>query len=133
MSMNRENLQRMADYIKTVPQEKFAINMYRGAYKDNGHECNTLGCVIGHCTILDKNPLPIMGFNQRIDFGLWSEGFTGIDVDEDEWKWCFDGDWDTIDNTPTGAAKRIEWLLNNGLPENWEQQMSGEKPLCYNS
>lgn len=127
--MNRENLQRMADHIRTVPQEKFDMDVYR----DNdslSHECNTVGCVIGHCTVLDKEPLPPLSYI-CIDFTVWSERFTGIDSVADAWHWCFSSHWSHVDNTPTGAALRIEWLLNNGLPENWDEQMNGQEPLCY--
>ena len=48
-----------------------------------------------------------------------------------EWDWCFSSRWADIDNTPTGAALRIEWLLNHGLPKDWRKQMVGEAPLCY--
>jgi hypothetical protein len=125
--MNRENLQRMADYIRTVPKEKFSMIFYRTKGQDS-RECNSIGCVIGHCTVLDPRPLPIDPFG-NIEFDEWSFDFTG--VDSSEWGWCFHSDWSTRDNTPTGAADRIEWLLNHGLPKNWEEQMRGYEPLCY--
>jgi len=131
--MNRENLQRMADYIKTIPQEKFDMGKYRDTNDIKTHECNSVGCVIGHCTILDKNPLPIFKNTDGIRFTDWSEVFTGLNGASDEWGWCFASEWYDVDNTPTGAAKRIEWMLDNDLPEDWEEQKDGWNPLCYNS
>jgi len=130
MKINKENLLRMADYIETVPQEKFNMEIYR-TYDETTHECNSIGCVIGHCTILDKRPLPKYVYG-TINFRLWSKLFTGIESD-DEWNYLFDISWHRTDNTPTGAAKRIRWFVEHGLPNDWEEQMFGEAPLPYNN
>lgn len=132
--MNRENLQRMADYIRTVPQRSFAMDTYRGPLDTQGPKCNSVGCIIGHCTILDAdliNELLHESCGSVYAFAKWSFLFTGLSDSEDSWYWCFGWRWAHSDNTPTGAADRIEWLLENGLPENWRAQMSGDAPLCY--
>ena len=36
-----------------------------------------------------------------------------------------------VDNTPQGLAKRSRYLIEHGLPEDWEGQMRGRVPLCY--
>lgn len=130
--MNRENLQRMADHIRTVPQELFNMEFYRSG-DCKKPKCGSVGCVIGHCTILDENPLPRIAYSNEIDFTVWSEMFTGIEDYQDEWNWCFSSGWADYrtDNTPEGAALRIEWLLNHGLPNDWEYQMCGMADLCY--
>jgi len=51
--------------------------------------------------------------------------------DEGEWDWCFSGDWSDVDNTNQGAAKRIVYLIEHGLPANYKNQMYGRAPLCY--
>jgi hypothetical protein len=127
--MNRENLQRMADHIRTVPQELFDMRRFRSGKKDT-HECTSVGCIIGICTILDPEPLPMLN-SITIDFNGWTKKITGMSVITNEWYWCFSMYWVDTDNTPTGAADRIEWLLNHGLPEDWEDQMCGDAPLCY--
>lgn len=137
--MNRENLQRAADYIRTIPQERFNMGVYRDALpgqdeqpeNEFDHECKTVGCVIGHCTILDKgNALP-MGPNSRwINYTDWSFKFFGP-LSQEEWDWCFDYNWKDRDNTPEGAALRIEWLLKHGLPVDWRDHRSCKAPLCY--
>jgi hypothetical protein len=149
VQMNRENLQRAADYIRTVPQEMFHMGHYRAKRKRGiiigcsdeerlSHECNTVGCAIGHCTALDSPVnLPIIpkeAWSQdphSINFTAWSEKFFDIPTDGDRWAWCFSCNWSIVDNTPEGAALRIEWLLKNGLPINWRSQMHGTAPLCY--
>lgn len=42
-----------------------------------------------------------------------------------EWNWLFGSEWEDVDNTPKGAAKRIRIFLESGVPEaflegNWE-------------
>ena len=127
--MNRENLSRMADYIETVLQRNFNMRRFRMGQKF-GHECNSVGCVIGHCTVLDENPLPI-DYSGDIDFTAWSSKFTGVPSFYDEWEYLFSYDWEDVDNTPTGAAKRIRHFLLRGLPQNWYEQMKGKAPLSY--
>jgi hypothetical protein len=129
--MNKDNLRRMAEYIATVPQELFDMWAYRNEEDLREHNCKTVGCVIGHCTILDDWKNIPRDEDGDILFGEWSEIFTGLNIDSELWDWCFNYKWTPIDNTPIGASKRILWLIENGLPDDWEQQMNGEKPLCY--
>lgn|SRR5574343_751787 len=125
--MNKENLIKAANYIATVPQGMFDMDFFRINNRDT-HECNSIGCVIGHCVILDEwSNVPI--FNGAIDFLAWSLKF--FDTNYNEWMWCFCDEWSEIDNTPIGASKRILWLVENGLPGNWRKQIEGESKLCY--
>jgi len=132
--MRRENLQLMADHLKTnVKQGNFDMGEYRGDDDFSNPECGSVGCTVGNCTVLDAENV-INNFTDtdgEIKFGDWSEDFTGLLGGGDEWEWCFSSKWTFIDNTPTGAALRIEWLLNHGLPENWKNQMRGREKLCY--
>lgn len=127
----------MADYIETVPQEVFDMSNIRGSIYDTGFnltpECNTVGCIIGHCTILAPELIKHYPLTKSIKFIKWSEDFTGLThfPYHKEWEWLFEASWGTIDNTPTGAAKRIRHFVEHGLPDDWEQIMNGEKPLPY--
>jgi len=127
--MNRENLNKMADYIETIAQDRFDMGKFRTGEKVD-HECDSVGCVLGHCTILDKNPLPLDSSGD-IDFSAWSLDFTGLNPDSDECHYLFAGLWDSADNTPTGAAKRIRYIIEHGLPEDWYEQTRGRAPLSY--
>lgn len=53
------------------------------------------------------------------------------DAHWDTWEWTFGAGWHAPQRTPRGAAARIRYLLEHGLPEDWREQMSGERPLCY--
>ncbi len=129
---HKTNLLKMADYIETIPQELFDMGGWREDGDKYSHECKSIGCVLGHCTILDTDPLP-KHFDDSIDFRKWSEEFTGINSEygSEEWKYLFDADWDSIDNTPTGAAKRIRYFVENGLPTNWDDQLYYGDELSY--
>lgn len=125
----------MADYIATIPQEKFDMTWFREDEYKYTHECNSVGCVIGHCTVLDDWDNIPKEKNGEIDFVEWAEEFTGLDAISSfgftEWLWCFSGSWAGIDNTPIGASKRIMWLIEHGLPEDGFEQMVGKNKLCY--
>ena len=132
--MKRDNLQLMADHLKNnVKQVNFDMGKYRGKDYFMNLVCGSVGCTVGTCTVLDaKNVINNFTYtNGEIDFMDWSKEFTGMYWGEDEWDWCFGYAWAKTDNTPIGAALRIEWLLNNGLPENWISQMYGKQELCY--
>ena len=119
----------MADHLRTIPQRMFDMRFYREG-QEITPKCNSVGCAIGHCTVLDPNPDAIpRNRDGIIDYMEWSLNFA--DFNGSEWNWCFDTSWVLVDNTPKGAALRIEWLLNHGLPEDWYEQLEGNAPLCY--
>lgn len=126
----------MADYIKTIPQEQFDMKKYRSTHDSYSHECNSVGCVIGHCIILEEESsvmnLPLSSHpHGGIDFTRWSERFTGLHRTSKEWDWCFTDDWSLFDNTPPGASKRIEYMLKYGVPSDFDVPMQADVDL-YN-
>lgn len=131
--MNRENLQKAADYIRTIPQEMFNMDRMRDWGDDFTHECKTVGCVIGHSVaIFPWDQIPKFR-DGSIIYSEFSIAFFQLNPAKDvaAWAWCFGPNWSVIDNTPKGAALRIEWLIKNGLPKNHFDQYMGSAPLCY--
>lgn len=130
--MNRKNLQRIADMLLEIPKDKFNISIYRKV--DDGNPiCNSIGCVIGHATKLDKeniikNYVDVFG----IKYFTWSLEFTGL-KDINAWGWCFSGDWYAIDNTVKGARQRILYLLDKGqAPKGFDiLNISDSTPKLY--
>lgn len=123
--MNRENLKKLADYL-LGGKLKAAFNMeYYAEHNGSSTECGSLGCAIGHG--------PYTGLYKLLAES-W-EGYAGrvfnIYSSSPEWEWCFSYYWMYVDNTPEGAAKRILYLLEHGLPKNWRDQMNGDAKLCY--
>jgi len=129
MELNIKNLEEMADFIETVPSKIFNMLHIRMGGKVTP-ECDSVGCIIGHCTVLDKRPLPRL-FNGEINFYSWAEEFTGLLLLPQAWCYLFSSNWAFTDDTPTGAAKRIRFFLKNGIPNDWLEQISGEAPLSY--
>lgn len=115
--MNKENLQRMASYVATIPQEQFNMSSFREREMLNPIPyCNTVGCIIGHCTALDAENVKYNHMTNRgVLFKSWAIEFTGI-WDLNKFTYLFAGSWESKDNTPMGAAKRIQYVIDNGFP-----------------
>ena len=125
--MNRENLQKLATFLAygELPKEvqftmaRFADNSHIG----NGTTCGSVGCAIGFA--------PFAGF-QKHSGETWTRYSWRLFVeDSKEWAWCFDEAWEDVDNTPIGAAQRIQYLLDNGLPELWEHSFESEDECVH--
>jgi len=129
MELNIKNLEEMADFIETVPSKFFNMYRFRKGWEVTP-ECDSVGCIIGHCTVLDKRPLPRL-LNGDIYFYSWAEEFTGLPMRSSASRYLFSPDWADTDDTPKGAAKRIRFFLKNGLPNDWLEQIFGEAPLSY--
>lgn len=125
--MNRENLKKLADYLLSNKlKANFNMEFFTGEVnEDQLTECGTIGCAIGHG--------PYAGIKKSAYEAWWkySERVFGLDTGSDEWVYLFGHGWAYTDNTPQGSAKRINHLLENGLPSNWEEQMGGNAPLSY--
>lgn len=133
----KKNLTTLANYLLALPKGYKEFNMANfcsigGSF--NAPEpsesikvisnCGAVACAVGHA--------PSAGIKPKKDEDWWDYSDRAlIPTDTYEWEWCFGGDWWTIDNTPQGAGKRIQWLLEKGLPDNWSEQMDGDDPLCY--
>lgn len=114
--MNLTNLKKMFNHVLlNVPEKKIKMVSYRTGDYDK-HACDSTGCVIGHCTILDEwENIPI--HHDRINFRLWSEKFTGLYCESLKWKWCFRSIWP---NKKEQILLRIKYLIDNqAIPEDW--------------
>jgi len=132
--MNKENLLRMANHIETIPQEDFNMYSFRKVGSSMGIECNSVGCAIGHCTILDIENIQnnfIDGEYDMIEFTDWSKDFTG--VTNMGWNYLFSSKWRVVDNTPKGTANRIRHVVKHGFPNyiDMKQELNGHKKLSY--
>lgn len=123
-NINVKNLLLMAEYIKGIPQSEFDMKKFRSGNLQT-HECGSVGCVIGHCIILDKSGNIPVNSDGDINFFQWSFGFTGIDhAYSTQWQWLFGDGWSISDNTPLGASIRIKYFLEFGVPEDWDDMLA---------
>lgn len=132
--INHRNLLRMAEYIEKTPQERFDMRNYR----NNGNptfDCGAVGCIIGHCVVLSDHKDVPKDSSSNINFAGWLKQFTSIDPDNPDhyphYCYLFADLWFYIDNTPQGASDRIIQYIQDGLPNNWENQMKGIESLSY--
>lgn len=145
--MNKENLTLLAHNLMCIPQELFDMHAFRRNMEGEATtfksptDCGTIGCALGWAPLVEglgpttdelrfDDGLCWSAYARRV-FGLNPWGHPdGEDFRPMDWSWCF-ADWADADNTPMGAAIRILWLCEFGLPEDWRGQMIGEAPLCY--
>lgn len=126
--MNRENLKKLADYLSAGNTGMvFSMHDYCTSgdndydvdyYDPFKYTCGAVGCAVGHGPYAG---IPV-GVNDHT-WDMYCERVFG--VDEDEWDWCFSSMWRFVDNTPQGAAKRIYFMLERGVPANFVEQMQG--------
>jgi hypothetical protein len=122
----RENLRTLA---RGLIAYEGAVKFWMGSYAENdaddddyevmpfkvsqwlekGNECGAVACACGHG--------PLLGIKANPDEG-WDEYarrcFTG--GDDNVWTWCFAGRWSAYDDTREGAARRITFMLDKGIP-----------------
>lgn len=137
---HRERLAALADLLDTVEPDRFDMDDWYIDGGDGGHDpheathlphqCDTTGCALGWAVTL----FPPLGDEDFYAFGQRVFGLIGVPgQSESAFRWLFDYRWESVDNTPRGAAARIRYMLEHGLPEDWREQMSGEAPLCYST
>lgn len=127
--MNIQNLSILADHLSAASQTGF--DMYEFMVDEDGHalqpkrhDCGTVACAIGHGP---KAGLAVEEFDRS--WYLYSERVFGLS--DRGWTWCFGSEWEAIDNTPAGAAKRIQYLIKHGLPEDHRDQWLGNAPYIF--
>jgi len=127
------NLRKLAAKLLTVPESQFDMDRFSYNPGESGmdssctvHQCGTIGCAVGWG--------PAAGVEAKDwDQDWWDYGHrVFISADESEaWDWCFSAGWSLTDNSPAGAARRILYLLDAGLPDDLYEQMEGDAPRCY--
>lgn len=133
--MNRPNLKILCLKLESLPEDYEHFGMDDYYYTPNKRytlphkalsptDCGTVACAAGHAPsagIVPSSP------------GMSWEGYIDeyFELSDDEYYWCFGCEWSDVDNTHQGAAKRIRWMLANGVPDDFEDQIKGVKPLCY--
>lgn len=124
--MNRDNLKKLADYLvsgKTrmeFDMSNYCLSGHSRISKPEHHDCGTVGCAIGH------GPAAGIPVIDRDNTWFWYADRV-FQCDMDEWDWCFSQDWLFVDNTPQGAAYRIYYMLDHGVPDDaYEQRISAK-------
>lgn len=153
----RAHLRMLAHGLRTMPPPNIRFTMATylvDLEHPSPNECGTIGCAIGCGSyIVTPREINYRYFGEMYEAGagrLELDGETALgsyilepwdayafrvfgihNYDKGPGEWCFSSDWEHVDNTPQGAAARIEWYLDNGLPDDWYEQMRARAPLCY--
>ena len=126
------NLRQLAAYLMSGRlKAEFNMGQFDDEQLDCPPTCGTVGCALGHGPYAGFPKLQCEKweeYGERV-YGL-AEWLPGSGINH-QWDWCFSPHWDVTDNSPTGAAKRILWLLDRGLPDDWDEQLNELAPLCY--
>lgn len=127
--MNIHNLKRMYNHILTVPEELLDMQYWRkeGAEMTR-YECNTVGCIIGHCIALDTSIVKRRS-DDAIDFERWSEDFLEIRSSSSVWDFLFAMEWANgkIPNSKSQILGRLKQFIierNLGFGFLWEHDYS---------
>ena len=151
----RANLDKLATYLESLSDDYKKFSMYSffcgpisesefdletvaKRIKNGANPCGTVACAIGHgpAAGISVNDPEIHGWFSyaKVRFGALNHWVGSVDENSEGsrlWSWLFASEWHTTDNTVKGAAARIRWYLQHGIPDNWEQQRLGNAPLCY--
>ena len=134
-SFNKDRGEALIQLLMIVPEDKFNMESYRTGDLIV-HECDSVGCMIGHATILDtKENFNEYMYNGVVSFKIWSYAFfLGFDrklkVSSDElnqlWHFLFSAKHDGIYNGPKTehAIARVQYVIDNHeLRSDWKDQL----------
>lgn len=134
------NCRKLIAYLRTLPVDypDFEMSDFVAADGDRdgrqafAHvaECGTAACAAGHGPKAGVSPIEgetWYAYSRRAfcdDIGCEDIGIT-------PWDWCFSANWTDVDNSAHGAADRMEYMLDNGIPDNAGNVQYGGDPLPY--
>lgn len=150
-------LLKLSDYLRNLPPERtFSMDtFYDSSYTGGGDAtdmevCGTAACAVGHYAIMEGFDVTSSGVKPvvvtedwfqkteeyvnviRMDWCTFVEKEIGVPtvwLDTPIFDWLFGSDWTGEDNTPEGAAARIDYFLAHGVPEDFVHQEISDYPI----
>ena len=126
----KANLLKLAEYLRKLNSEQFSMSSFYQQYDEHQdswlvtagpsqieqatepNHCGTIACAVG-CG-------PAAGIPAiETDLGWVSYSCRVFVPSNPAWEFLFSVSWARFDNSPAGAAKRIQFLLKNGLKGIW--------------
>lgn len=125
---HRKNLETLRDFLRINAEALKAASSFNMRSFLNGtdspfcdslkYQCGTIACAIGW-TPVATGYCSLKG-NNAISWKTYCNVVFGIDFYSSEAQWMFDLEWESFDNTPEGAAERIDcYLRHGGVPYEW--------------
>lgn len=155
---HRDNLAKLADVLSDKDQVKkltggFNMRAFASRWDSrlnrtkliplpSRNVCGTVCCAIGVGSLLmipqepDMEWLEYTATTYGINYDGSYDGSPDRDPQErrahqEAFEWMFGEDWEYRDNTPEGAAKRIKYFLEHGVPKDWKDMLYEHADLCY--
>jgi len=97
-------------------------------------ECGSVGCAVGHAPYYGITKMygeGWDGYSYRTLIPIFNAD-TGVLIDDRAWRWCFAGEWTNLDDSKKGAAQRIMYFLQYGLPDKWDDVSERDVKLYQN-
>lgn len=144
-STRKANLLKLASHLRKLDHEKFDMNYFYKYYDDQQEQlvplphdqlglhgdpnpCGTVACAVG-CGPAAGIPIDEVDdcwetysnrvFVQHNVEGCYPDRFLA----DRTWVFLFSASWARSDNSPTGAAERIQFVLENGLKDVWDDNV----------
>ena len=124
--MNIENLKKLSDYFLDLDPNTFDLEKVMALDGDYHYFRDFIK--INNIKLKDEE----LGYENNIIFIIWVENYTGLKYVKDNrtYDWLFDYGWKkfnrfSVDPTPQGVSKRIEYLIENGVPDDFRLQYGG--------
>ena len=127
-AVHRKRLRKLAEYLLTqVLEERFDMSYYR-SLGDNGQVCGTVGCAIGWSpAIMDQKTFKkLLSSSGTISYFDIADEYFGVTPYSHKWSYMFSAGWAHKDNTPQGAAARILYFLDHGVPDDFVESEAVE-------
>lgn len=145
---SRTNFKKLADFLyNNVEPRHFTMATFRDGqhnindYREKGWKCGTVGCALGWAPFVAGLAPTKELLDSHAECGLtWTDyaewlfpalGESSLS-DQSAFSYCFGGEWANVDNSPRGAAQRIYYMLEHGVPDGWSNRKS-ELYLEYKS
>lgn len=117
----------IVDFIHSHGTAKDVWNVTKRDY----NSCGTVACALGHGPAAGITPKVTTSWFDT-SWGQYGSEEFGVDDSSAAWYWLFGPDWEKADNTPQGAAARINLYIVNGVPEDYMEYYTGRnKDLPY--
>ncbi len=152
-----ERLMKLSAYLKNLPsQVEFDMADFHTkipVVEDNTvtHICATSACAVGHYALMEDYDATSWGVKpkvitedwlrltdewvhpERMDWTGFCTKIIGVPAEAGNsriFEWLFGSSWETVDNTPRGAAARIDYFLAHGVPREYASLSLTDRELA---
>jgi hypothetical protein len=131
----KDRLSKLANFLDTVPGDRFHISTWRDSDSKTVDiaQCDTAACAIGWstCIIPEEIMRGYICVGGYIDFAGISEWYYDAPGGSVCFDFLFSGAWVDVDNTAKGAAARIRYFLDKGVPSIFKEGIFDTDPVDY--